>query len=1129
MTLEKCNYFVFVMLVLFTIASCNDNTNNNTTNNEDIKPIANNKLEEKNLKKQFILLESGHTGLDFKNIIQQNSTLNTLYYTYLFNGGGVGAGDINNDGLVDLYFCGNQVPNKLYLNKGNMQFEDITDFAGVNAHTTNNVKTWTTGVCFVDINNDGYLDIYAIRGGPHKWENKANLLYINNGNLTFTEQAAKFGIDDKGFGTHATFFDADNDTDLDLYVLNHPIFFNIPINEVYDHLKKNKNTLQGISGKFYKNNGGNNFVDATESAGLLKYGYGLGINASDLNNDGWVDLYVSNDFSSPDFMFINQKNGTFKDEINTRTKHISYYGMGCDVADINNDGFHDIIVVDMTAEDNVRSKTLMPSMQPYVFNGLHDQYNFQYQYMFNTLQINAGNGSFTDIGQQAGVSKTDWSWSPHLTDFDNDGDKDLFVTNGWLQDTKNNDFLVRYRKRKKELGVKKIPEEEIMDWVNQIPSHKTVNYIYSNEDGYHFNNKTNTWGITKPSFSNGAAIADLDNDGDMDIVVNNIEDKPFVYKNQNETQNENNYFQLKLIGDTFNLMSLNAIAKLTIGKSTQMQEFTPYRGYASSSQPLLHFGVGDNEVIDKLEVKWLDGTTHLLENIQTNQVLSVKKVDANNKTSISKIKQPLFTKVANNLGINFSHVENAFNEYEKEILLPHSQSSNSPLISVGDINNDGLLDFYIGGAHKNAAQLHIQQNNGQFLSTNQALWNEEANYEDAGSVFFDLENDGDLDLYVASGGGAEMDGDLRYLLQDRLYINDGKGKYNRSKNKLPNIKNSAHRIASVDYNKDGYTDIFVTGRLNPGKYPKPVNSFLLENNNGTLIDVTQNKAKPLIEIGMLTDAVFDDIDNDKDLDLIVVGEWMPITILENTGTEFVKYKEIPNSTGWWNRIVAADFNNDGMSDFVCGNFGLNNKFVNEPGKKIHLYADDFDNNNSLDIVLAKNYQNNLVPVRGKECSSEQMPFINAKYPDYESFAQANLNSIFGDQKLQNAIHFTANQFQSCILINEGSGNFKLQALPDQAQSFPIKGITILDINKDNNLDLIIVGNHYNTEVETIRYDSGIPTVLIGNGNSTFTPLPANVSGLYNNTDFRDIVDLTIKNKITILIASNNSKLNVYQQ
>lgn len=1006
-----------------------------------------------------------------------------------------------------------------------MQFEDITRLAGVNAQNVKGINTWAAGVCMVDINNDDYLDIYVIRGGPHDWKHKANLLYINQGNSTFKEEAAKYGIDDKGFGTHATFFDVDND--LDLYVLNHPIFFNIPINEVYDHLGKNKNTIKGISGKLYKNDGANKFIDITEPAGLLKYGYGLGVNASDINNDGWVDLYISNDFSSPDLMMINQKNGTFKDEINTRTKHISYYGMGCDVADINNDGLHDIIVVDMTAEDNFRSKTLMPSMQPHVFHGLHSQYNFQYQYMFNTLQMNVGNGVFTEIGQLAGVSKTDWSWSPHLVDFDNDGDKDLFVTNGWLQDTKNNDFLTRYRKRKKELGVKKIPKEEIMDWVQQIPSHKSVNYIYANQNGYFFKDEKSNWGISTPSFSNGAAIADLDNDGDMDIVVNNIDEAPFIYQNKNETQNQNNYLQIKLIGDSANRMSLNTVVKVTTNENTQMQELTPYRGYASSSQPILHFGVGNHNTVNKLEVKWLDGTSHIIENIPVNQLLIINKADANQKKIPAVKPSPLFTKAKNNLGIHFKHIENTFNEYEKEILLPHSQSSNSPILSLGDVNNDNLIDFYVGGAHQQAAQLYIQQINGTFKTSNEALFKADALNEDGGSVFFDLENDGDLDLYVVSGGGGEMEGALNYLLQDRLYLNDGKGKFSKS-TRIPKISNSGHRVTAADYNKDGYTDILVTGRLNSGNYPRPVSSRLFRNNQGKLIDVTQQQAKPLIEIGMLTDAVFDDIDKDNDLDLVVVGDWMPITILKNENNEFVKYKDIPNSTGWWNRIVSADFNNDGVSEFICGNFGLNNKFINKAGKLIYLYANDFDNNNTLDLVLAKSYNGSLVPVRGKECSSEQMPFINIKYPNYETFAHADLSNILGNEKLKNALQFKADQLQSCLVLNESEGNFKLVALPVEVQTFPVKGITILDANKDGHMDIMAVGNHYNTEVETIRYDAGLPTLLLGNGDNTFTPLPLNETGLFKSYDFRDIAKITIENKLTILIAGNNAPLQAYQ-
>ena len=723
---------------------------------KDAKNI-NQKKESNIQKKQFELVPSSLSNINFNNIIVQDSMRNTLNYTYMFNGGGVGVGDVNNDGLPDIFFTGNQVSDRLYLNKGNLVFEDISFKANVGGSYEINSSTWSTGVTMVDINNDGWLDIYVCRGGPNMEAQRENLLYVNNGDATFTESAKDYGINDKSFSTQAVFFDFDNDDDLDLYVLNHPVFFNERTVGQVQKIIKNKKVLLYYSSKFYENMGNKSFVEKTEQTGLMELGYGLGVNASDLNNDGWVDLYVSNDFSTPDFMMINQKDKTFKDVIKTGTKHISFYGMGCDVADINNDGLLDIFVADMTAEDHFRSKTLMPSMNPKRFKGLTQVLGYQHQYMFNTMQLNNGNNTFSEVGQMLGIHKTDWSWATNFADFDNDGDNDLFVSNGWMQDTKNNDFLTKYKQRKRELKVNQIPLNEIMHWVDQIPSRKTVNYIFSNEGNLKFKKKTKAWGLENPSFSNGAAVADLDQDGDLEIIVNNIGDEAFIYKNKTVENNNNHFLKIQLEGSAKNKLALNTKVKLYTANGIQYKEHTLTRGYASSSEPILHFGLGEINKIERLEVTWLDGTTHVEENLKTNQTLVIKHTAANKiAIKIPNKEKTLLSKQKNKLGLDFKHQEFLFDEYEKEILLPHSQSSEGPIMSVADVNNDGLDDIFIGGAHEQSSALYIQKSNSKFKKSNINLFKNDAVYEDIGATFFDFENDGDLDLYVVSGGSGEM-------------------------------------------------------------------------------------------------------------------------------------------------------------------------------------------------------------------------------------------------------------------------------------------------------------------------------------------------------------------------------------
>jgi len=971
----------FYLMICFFLTTCEKDTktNNNTSDTDNIQESTTKKNDVE--KKHFELIPSSQSNINFNNIIIQDSITNTLNYTYMFNGGGVAVGDVNNDDLSDIFFTGNQVSDRLYLNKGGLVFEDISLKAKVGGSSQISPLTWSTGVTMVDINNDGWLDIYVCRGGPNIETQRENLLYVNNGDATFTESAADYGVNDKSFSTQAVFFDYDNDDDLDLYVVNHPVYFDEYTAGEVQEIIKNKKTLLYHSGKFYENMGNKSFMEKTEQTGLMKLGYGLGVNASDLNNDGWVDLYVTNDFSTPDFMMINQKNKTFKDVINTATNHISYYGMGNDIADINNDGWLDIFVADMTTEDHFRSKTLMPSMDPRIFRGLTQGLGYQAQYMFNTMQLNNGNGTFSEVGQLLGIHKTDWSWGTNFADFDNDGDNDLFVSNGWMQDTKNNDFLTKYRQRKKALKVKKIPPSEIMQWVNQIPSHKTVNYIFSNEGNLQFEKKSTSWGLAMPSFSNGAAIADLDQDGDLEIIVNNIGDEAFIYKNNAVENNNNNYLKIKIKGSTKNNLALNAKVKLYTTNGIQYKEHTLTRGYASSSDPILHFGLGETNNIDRLEVNWLDGTTHVEENIKANQTLIIDHIAAN-KISITtqKKKKTLLNKQKNKLGLDFKHKEFLFDEYAKEILLPHSQSSEGPLMSVADVNNDGLDDIFIGGAHQQSSVLYIQKSNSKFAKSNIKLFQNDASYEDIGATFFDFENDGDLDLYIVSGGSGEMIG-KEFLLQDRLYLNDGAGNFSVTKNIIPTITGSGKVVRPCDFDQDGDIDLFVGGRVIPGKYPSPPKSYLLMNEGGTFKDVISQYAPELENIGMITDAIWSDVDGDKKEDLIVVGEWMPISIFKNQENTLRLNDKLDNSGGWWQSIEQIDIDKDGDFDYVVGNIGLNNKFINkEKGKTLKVFGNDFDNNGSMDIVLAQDYQGKLVPVRGKECSSEQMPFINQKLP-----------------------------------------------------------------------------------------------------------------------------------------------------
>ncbi|MEZ4887598.1 MAG: VCBS repeat-containing protein [Chitinophagales bacterium] len=1122
-------FFTFYCLLL---SSCNTdestNTDNTTTNIE-----VEEKTNSSNSAKLFTFLSSEKTGIQFSNEIQQSQDINIIYYDYLFNGGGVAVGDFNNDGLQDAYFTGNFVPNKLYLNKGNFQFEDITERAKVDGWYVlpdgKKRSTWSSGATVVDINNDGWLDIYVCKSGPYNNDDaKRNLLFVNNGDanegISFTESAKEYGIDDTGHSTQATFFDYDKDGDLDLYVLNHAVYFtNISMGEAFQRTEQDKAELQKVSSHFYENQGNGKFREATGEAGLLRYGYGLGVVASDLNNDGWTDLYVSCDFSTPDYLFINNKNGTFRDAIKEMTGHISYYGMGCDIADINNDTYPEISVVDMTAEDRYRSKTLMPSMNSNLFWALINDHHLHYQYMFNTFQLNNGNGTFSEISQLAGLHKSDWSWANLMADFDNDGYKDILITNGFKQDTKDNDFLMQIRDRKQALGVKQIPKEEVMDWVVKMESHKTKNFIYKNNGDLTFSKKISEWGLDKESFSNGAAYVDLDNDGDLDLLVNNIDEPAFVLQNNAVEQQKGNYLRIKLEGAKGNEMGLNAKVTVTVNGQQQFIEQTLTRGYESACDNVLHFGVGEATEVVAVEVTWGNGRAQSLSDIAANQTITLKQADANDTPAIPKIKTT-FSDLTAQAGLDFKHKENEYDDFAKEILLPQKQSTNGPFIGVGDVNGDLLQDCMIGGAKGQAAALYLQQKNGKFAKTKGTAWEADKGCEDMGIAFFDADGDGDLDIYVVSGGGGEF-GVASSNLQDRLYLNDGKGNFEKAKDALPQMLVSGQSIAVHDFDGDEDLDIFVGGRGVPGKYPFAERSFLLQNEGGKFKDVTENMAPELVNVGMVNDALWSDFDGDGTKDLIVVGEWMPLQFFQNKGGKFTNVSAdmgLKDTEGWWFSIAEGDFNKDGRMDYVVGNLGLNSKFKADEHKPFEVFADDFDGTGSIDIVLATNYQGNRFPVRGRECTSEQMPFVAEKFPTYHEFALADMAAIYGNDKLDKALHRVAKELRSCLLLSNSNGNLVLQPLPNEVQVAPNKAILVKDVDMDGNLDVLVAGNMYDTEVETMRYDAGIGGVLKGDGTGNFTYLNVIQSGFYVNGNVRDMADIELSSGGKGTIVSKNN-------
>jgi hypothetical protein len=1089
MNLLKTSPFLFLILV-----ACGES-------NQTLDVAAETEVKES---MSFTTLTTEETGIDFTNSITETDTFNYYQFEYIYNGGGVAVGDVNNDGLADIYFTGNQVSDKLYLNKGDMQFEDVTEKAiGRTAS-----EGWHTGVTMADVNQDGWLDIYVSRSGKSIEHNlTSNLLYINQGEGVFKEMAAEYGVDVVGRTTQSVFFDYDNDDDLDLFVVNYPYNeHNIGVQEYsMKTIKDNIKECGDFSDRLLRNDSGV-FKDVTMDAGVCSFAFGLGVSVSDLNNDGYQDIYVSNDYNLSDFIYINDKNGGFQDESLMALNHMSNFSMGNEIADINNDGWLDIFVADMASEDHIRSKKNMSGMSTEKFMNVVNL-GFNYQYMFNSLQLNNGNGTFSEIAQMAGVSKTDWSWAPLFVDFDNDGLKDLFITNGYKRDTRDNDF-----------NRKNLDSLSFDSKLSLMPSTKLLNYIYKNTGKLHFDKKMENWNLNTPINSNGAAYADFDNDGDVDLVVNNMDAESSILRN--DLISESNYLRIKL--KKGNISYLGSKVKIkSYNDQIFYQELQTTRGFQSSVEDVLHFGLGDIESISELEITWADGSKTIKTNLETNKVYVF---DFNTEEKVE-----LFSEVSSNMMfektdiVDFKHKEQFVNDFEREVLLPNKMSQLGPFMSKGDVDGDGLEDFYVSGSKGFSGQLFIQNKNGNF-EPKSGPWQNQKQREEMDSKFFDVDNDGDLDLYVVSGGNEYT---IRSKnLYDQLYINDGKGNFVNESNRLPFMETSGQRIDVADYDNDGDLDVFVGGRQTPGFYPMPPRSYLLKNENGQFVDVTI-ESKDLMGPGLITESIFDDFDQDGDVDLICVGEWMAPSFFENNNGIFTnvttKYG-LQNEVGWWMSITKGDFNGDGKNDYILGNIGKNNKFHPSKEKPLEIYCADFDKSGTYDIVLGK-YQNNVCyPVRGKQCSTEQMPFVSQKFPTYGEFAEADLEKIYGKENLENAVHYSATNFKSVFLLSN-SGGFEIVELNEYAQMSTINSGITLDVNNDGNLDFIGVGNNFAAEVETVRYDSGRSVVLLGDGKGGFNLIQPSKSGFFSNSDDKDLILIGRQ----ILIGSNNSIVKSFKQ
>jgi hypothetical protein len=1075
----------------------------------------------------FRLLPAERTGVTFANTVTADDSVNVQSYYFIYNGAGVAAGDIDNDGLVDLFFSGNVVSSRLYLNKGSFRFDDITQSAGVST------KTSAGGATMVDINNDGFLDIYVSVSGP-EWstaEERKNLLFVNNGNRTFTESADLYGIADTSFSTHAAFLDYDGDGDLDLFLLNNsPADFSRGAEELHPTGARSKSTSS--YDQLYRNNGNGTFSNVSRQAGILTdVHYGLGVVVADVNRDGRPDVYVSNDDTPNDALYVNNGDGTFTDKAGAWIKHASFAGMGIDIADFNNDGWPDILQTDMLPESLSVRKRMSGAMS---YDRVVDfqRRGFRTDYQVNTLQLSNGvtpNGDvvFSEIAALAGVAYTDWSWSALFGDYDNDGWKDIFITNGYPKAVNDFDYQTAMFREKRRAGDPRALERG-RQILRELRGYQAPNYVFRNSGDLTFTNRSKDWGLDQRGYSYGAAQADLDNDGDLDLAVNNIDAPAFIYENtlgQRGPGQESHYLRVQLEGDSANRRAIGAQLVVTAGGQKQYVYHSPYRGYMSTMEDRSHFGLGSATRVDTLEITWPDGAVQVLTSVTADQLLLVKKADipANTKANIQpdrKAFDPLE-------GPAYRHRNGTQIDYSIQSLLPYMLSRNGPPIATGDVNGDGLDDIFVGGSATSPRQLFIQRRNGFVASTRQG-WDADR-YEDWGAHFFDANGDGQLDLYVASGGYHLAPGSA--LLQDRLYINRN-GTFVRDVAALPVMLTSTAAVRSGDFTGDGRPDLFVGGRLTPRDYPRPTRSYVLRSEGGRFTDITADVAPQLVDPGgMITDAAWIDFDGDKRLDLVTVGEWMPIRFYRNDGTglrDVTDRTQLPPLRGWWYALAAGDFDKDGRPDLVAGNLGLNYMYATSAKSRFGIVAADFDNNRETEIVLTQEIDGTEYPFFSLANLGRALYPVRLKFPTYESFANASLEQVFTASELRSTLRYQADTFASVFLHNNGNGTWTSTALPNLAQISPIKGIVPHDVDGDGNLDVIVAGNLYDAEPNTPRADAGNGLWLRGDGKGGFTPVPPIESGFLAPLNVTGLSLLKTPAGRAVVIANHGDSLSLFR-